>query len=139
VKPTDQLAVALLAYSAAAHGMQIASHWQEGPLLGLFFAVATGILAGQALGLARRPSATIYTTVALTTVVLIVLYFLVREVSVPLVDHRDPYRWTELVLKAAEGVLLVVATGRRRVLTASHVRLREHTSLCGGSSGLGVT
>jgi hypothetical protein len=119
VKPTDRLAVALLAYSGAAHGMEIASHWQESWVLGLFFAIATGVLAGQALSLARRPSATMYAAVTLTTVVLIALYFLVRETTVPFVDHRDPYRWTELVLKAAEGVLLVVATGRRRVLTVA--------------------
>jgi hypothetical protein len=114
VKPVDQLAVALLAYTAAGHGMEIAPHWQEGWPLGLFFAVVTAVLAGQGLSLARRPSATTYATVVPTTVVLIVLYFLVREITVPFMDHRDPYLWSELVLKAAEGVLVVVAAGRLR-------------------------
>jgi hypothetical protein len=114
--PGDQLAVGLLAYSAAAHGVETAPHWQEGWHLGLFFALITAVLAGQALGLARRPSPATYTTVVLTTAVLIAVYFLVRETTVPFMDHRDPYRSSELVLKAAEAVLLVVATGRLRQL-----------------------
>jgi uncharacterized membrane protein YfcA len=125
VKPTDQLAVALLAYSAAAHGMEIAPHWQEGWRLGLSFAVITAVLAGQALSLAKRPSATTYATVVPTTVVLIVLYFLVREITVPSMDHRDPYLWNEFVLKAAEGVLLAVAAGRLRVLRAEDFSNQE--------------
>jgi hypothetical protein len=74
--------------------------------------VVTAVLVGQAVSLARRPSATTYATVVPTTVVLIVLYFVVREITVPFMDHRDPYLWSELVLKAAESVLLVVAAGR---------------------------
>jgi hypothetical protein len=116
--PADQLAVALLAYSAAAH-LETAPHWQEGWHLGLFFAVITAVLAGQALGLARSPSPSTYATVVVTTVLLIGLYFLVRELRVPFMDHRDPYQASELVLKASEGVLLVVATSRLRQLRLS--------------------
>lgn len=117
--PADQMAVALLAYSATAHGLETAPHWQEGWHLGLFFALITAVLAGQALGLARRPTPTTYATVVLNTALLIGLYFLVRAVSVPFMDHRDPYKPSELVLKTAEIVLLVVATSRLRQLRLS--------------------
>jgi hypothetical protein len=50
-----------------------------------------------------------YRTVVITTAVLLGLYVLARQVTLPVVQHRDAYQPAELAVKAAEALALAVA------------------------------
>ncbi|MGQ0744562.1 MAG: hypothetical protein ACT4OS_09555 [Acidimicrobiales bacterium] len=84
------------------HCLETPSHWDEGWHLGVFFAVSAAVLLGQAAAAGTRPTPALYTSVLATMVGLIVLYVLVRQFSLPLVDHRDPYLLTDLPVKLVE-------------------------------------
>jgi hypothetical protein len=105
----DALTAALLSSTALAHVIEIPSHWAEGPALGLFFVIASAVLLGQATSLATAPSPLAYRTVVVSTAVLIGLYVLARQVTLPVVNHRDAYSAGQLAVKAAEALALALA------------------------------
>ncbi|HEX6596475.1 MAG TPA: hypothetical protein VF045_06040, partial [Acidimicrobiales bacterium] len=84
-------------------------HWAEGWLLGAFFVASGVLLVGQAAVVALRRSPAAYASVLASTAVFVVLYFLAREVALPLVDHRDPYLLEDVPVKVAEGVAALIA------------------------------
>ena len=110
----DAVVGALLCSTAVAHVVEIPSHWAEGPALGLFFVAASAVLIGQATSLAVAPSPPVYRTVVVSTTVLIGLYVLARQVTLPLVGHRDAYQPAELATKAVEALALGLALARSR-------------------------
>ena len=98
-----QIAGALaLLFAGVAHCALAPSHWAEGWHLGAFFAASGLLLVGQAAVLWLRPSAAAYRSVVASTAVMIVLYVAVRQATLPLVDHRDPYLLSDIPVKAAE-------------------------------------
>ena len=109
-------AVALL-FAGVAHCALAPSHWGEGWHLGAFFAASGALLVGQAAVLWLRPSAAAYRSVLVSTAVLVVLYVAARQVALPLIDHRDPYLWADIPVKAAEllaaGLALVALLNTR--------------------------
>jgi hypothetical protein len=108
-RPADSVAAAALVVAGVAHCAVTPSHWAEGWHLGLFFAVSGLLLLGQGAAVWLRPSAVAYASVVASTVGFIVLYFLVREFSLPFVGHRDPYLFQEYPVKVAEGLAALVA------------------------------
>jgi hypothetical protein len=105
----DRVAAAALVFAGVAHLALAPSHWAEGRLLGAFFFASGMLLVGQAGVVALRPSPAAYASVLASTAVLVLLYFLAREVTLPLVDHRDPYLLEDVPVKVAEGVAALVA------------------------------
>ena len=105
-----------LAVSGVVHCLEAPSHWSEGWHLGIFFAASGAVLLGQAAAAATSASPSVYASVLATTLALVVLYVLARQVTLPLVDHRDPYLAHELPVKALE---LAVAGLSLRRLTQS--------------------
>lgn len=101
--PAHVVAVALL-FTGVAHCALVPEHWEEGWHLGVFFVLSGVILLGQAVALWRNPTGRMYASVIASTAVLLALYFLAREVALPLVAHRDPYLFEDLPVKAAELV-----------------------------------
>jgi hypothetical protein len=98
-----QVASALaLLFAGVAHCALAPSHWDEGWHLGAFFVASGALLVGQAAVLWLRPSVAAYRSVLLSTAVMILLYVAVREMAVPLVDHRDPYLLTDIPVKLSE-------------------------------------
>lgn len=91
-----------LLFAGVAHCALAPSHWSEGWHLGAFFAASGALLVGQAAVLWLRPSVTAYRSVLVSTAVLVVLYVAARQVALPLIDHRDPYLWADIPVKAAE-------------------------------------
>ena len=108
-RAADSAAAAALLFAGAAHCAVTPSHWAEGWHLGLFFALSGLLLLGQGLAVWLRPTVATYGSVVASTAVFIVLYFLVREFSLPLVGHRDPYLFEEYPVKVAEALAAVVA------------------------------
>lgn len=107
-----------LLFAGVAHCALAPSHWSEGWHLGALFAASGLLLVGQAAWLWLRPSVTAYRSVVLSTAVMIVLYVAARQVTLPLVGHRDPYLLKDLPVKAAElfaAGLAVVALMRAKV------------------------
>lgn len=105
----DRVASAALVFAGVAHLALVPSHWAEGWLLGAFFVASGVLLVGQAAVVALRPSPAAYASVLASTAVFVVLYFLAREVALPLVDHRDPYLLEDVPVKVAEGVAALIA------------------------------
>ena len=109
--------VALL-FTGVAHCALAPSHFEEGWHLGAFFVASGLVLLGQAVLVCVKPSRAAYRSVVVSTVVMIALYVLARQLTLPLVDHRDPYLLEDLPVKIAE----VVAAG---VAVAGLVALRR--------------
>lgn len=105
----DSIAAAALVFTGIAHCAVAPEHWREGWHLGLFFVASGLVLMGQALAVSLRPTARAYGWVGASTVGLIVLYFLARQVSLPLVGHSDPYLLEELPVKLAEALAAALA------------------------------
>ena len=119
----DPVLSAALAVTGMVHLLEAPSHWAEGWHLGLFFAASGAVLLGQAIAARTRADAQLYRCVLVTTLSLVLLYVLAREVSLPLVDHRDPYLLSELPVKAIElGIaglsVLRLIRGRDRLALA---------------------
>ncbi len=108
-RPVDDLAAAALIFTGVVHCALVPEHWAEGWVLGAFFAVSGVLLIGQAVLVWLQPSRAAYGSVIVSTTVLIVLYFLAREVTIPLVDHLDPYSFEEYPVKVAEGLAALLA------------------------------
>jgi hypothetical protein len=111
-----------LLFAGVAHCALAPSHWSEGWHLGAFFAASGLLLVGQAAVLWLRPSVAAYRSIVLSTAMMIVLYVAVRQVALPLVDHRDPYLLTDIPVKAAEvfaAGLAIVALVKARPAPAS--------------------
>ncbi|HUR23830.1 MAG TPA: hypothetical protein VMZ73_08165, partial [Acidimicrobiales bacterium] len=102
-------ALALL-FAGVAHCALAPPHWREGWHLGAFFAASGALLVGQAAVLWLRPSLAAYRSVLLSTAVMVVLYVAARQMTLPLIDHRDPYLWTDLPVKLSELLAAGVAT-----------------------------
>lgn len=100
-----------LLFAGVAHSALAPLHWAEGWHLGAFFLASGLVLVGQAGLLWLRPSLAAYRSVLVSTAVLVVLYVAVRQFTLPLVDHTDPYLLRDLPVKATEllaaGVALV--------------------------------
>lgn len=94
-------ALALL-FAGVGHLAQTPSHWAEGAHLGVFFVASGLVLVAQAGLVLLRPSVAVYRSVVVSTVAIIVLYVLVRQFSLPLVNHQDPYLLREIPVKLAE-------------------------------------
>lgn len=105
----DSAASAALVFSGVAHLFVAPPHWVEGRHLGVFFTLSSALLLGQGAAVWLRPSAGAYRSVVVSTGAFIVLYFLARELSLPLVGHRDPYAFEEYPVKLAEGVAAMLA------------------------------
>ena len=106
-----------LLFAGVAHCALAPSHWAEGWHLGAFFVASGLLLVGQAALLWLRPSIAAYRSIVLSTAVMILLYVAVRQVALPLVDHRDPYLLTDIPVKAAEVLaagLAIVALVKAR-------------------------
>jgi len=67
------------------------------------------VLAVQGAAAGLRPSRAVYWSVLASTAALAALYFVGREVALPLVDHQDPYLLTDVPVKGAEATAAVVA------------------------------
>lgn len=132
ISGTDYLVSAALLFTMIAHLAEIGPHWSEGTALGLFFVGSTAVLLVQMGLVLTRPSVGLYLGTVVTSVTLIGLYFLVREVSVPFVDHHDPYLAQEYPVKMAEA--LVVAAGIARIR-----RLRSHPLAPATTSAVNLT
>jgi len=102
-------AAAALLFAGVAHCALAPSHWAEGWHLGLFFAASGLVLVVQGAAAALRPTPAVYWSVLASTAALAALYFVGREVSLPLVDHQDPYLLTDVPVKGAEAAAAVVA------------------------------
>lgn len=102
VRTPDVVLAGALAVTGVVHLLEAPSHWAEGWHLGLFFAASAAVLLGQAIAAVTRADARLCASVLVTTLGLLVLYVLAREVPLPLVDHRDPYLLSELPVKALE-------------------------------------
>ena len=100
---------AALVFAGVAHCALSPSHWAEGWHLGAFFAASGLLLVAQGALLALRPSTFAYGSVVASTTVLVALYFLAREVALPLVDHQDPYLLEDVPVKLAEVAAALVA------------------------------
>jgi hypothetical protein len=94
-------AVALL-FTGVAHCASAPAHFAEGWHLGAFFVGSGLLLLGQAALVCVRPSQAAYRSVVASTVALVALYVLGRQLTLPLVDHRDPYLLEDLPVKMAE-------------------------------------
>lgn len=123
----DVVGAGALVFAGVAHCALLPSHWAEGWHLGAFFAASGLLLVGQGALVGLRPSVLAYGSVLASTTVLVALYFLAREVALPLVDHRDPYLLGDVPVKVAEvaaalvaGVAMVRARGRSRAPLAPH-------------------
>ncbi len=124
----DVVGAAALLFAGVAHCALTPSHWAEGWHLGAFFAGSGLLLLGQAVLVGLRPSPAAYGSVLASTAVLIVLYFLAREVALPLVDHQDPYLLEDVPVKVAEAVAALVAgvaLARSRVTPPAPARVRS--------------
>lgn len=138
-------AAAALLFAGVAHCALAPSHWAEGWHLGLFFAGSGLVLVVQGAAAGLRPTPAVYWSVLASTAALAALYFVGREVALPLVDHQDPYLLTDVPVKGAEAAAALVAglaLMRRRVAAASlpprpgH-RLRGHDHPNGDRNGMG--
>ena len=118
-RAAETVAAAALVFTAVAHFASAPEHWAEGWHLGLFFVASGVLLLGQGVAVWVKPSALAYWSVIASSVLLIALYFLVREFTLPLVDHTDPYLVEELPVKLSEllaAALAVVALVRATAL-----------------------
>jgi len=118
----DRAAAGALMFAGVAHCALTPSHWGEGWHLGLFFAVSGLLLVGQGLALGLGATPAVHWSVLASTVAMLVLYVLAREVALPLVDHRDPYLLTDVPVKMAEAAafgLGVLALVRARAARAA--------------------
>jgi hypothetical protein len=93
------------------HAVLAPLHFQEGPALGLGFAVAAIALAAVAIGLDRRPhSARARQAAALLLGALILAYLATRVTAVPLLgEHRESLDAVGVVTKLIEALGLVLA------------------------------
>ena len=124
-------AVALL-FTGVAHCALAPSHYEEGWHLGAFFVASGLVLLGQAVLVCVKPSRAAYRSVVVSTVVMMALYVLARQLTLPLVDHRDPYLLEDLPVKVAEVVAAGVAVAG---LVALRRRTQPVTSVSFGSAG----
>ena len=119
-----------LVFTAVVHLLEAPTHWTEGWFLGAFFAASGAVLLGQAAVAATRATRELHLSVVATAGVLLVLYLLVRQVSLPLLDHRDPYRLVELPVKAVEvaagSLSLARLIAMRRSPVSAVVLAAEH-------------
>ena len=102
VSAPDLVLAGALAVTGVVHVFETESHWAEGWHLGLFFAASGAVLLGQAAAAVTGANRELYASVMVTTLGLIVLYVLARQLSLPLVGHRDRYVLAELPIKAIE-------------------------------------
>lgn len=91
-----------LLFTGVAHCALAPAHYNEGWHLGLFFVASGLVLLGQAIVICLRPTRAVYRSVIASTALMIVLYFLGRQVTLPFVNHRDPYLLEDLPVKLAE-------------------------------------
>jgi hypothetical protein len=104
------LVILSCAISAGIHGALTPEHFGEGAGSGGGFLVATVLLAGLALALTRRPTATITAAAALTFAGLIGSYALALTTGVPLLHPEvEPVDGLAVVTKAVEAAGLLAA------------------------------
>lgn len=109
LRALDLVGAAALVFAGVAHCALTPSHWAEGWHLGAFFAASGLLLVAQGALLGLRPSTFAYGSVVASTTVLVALYFLAREVALPLVGHQDPYLLEDVPVKLAEVAAALAA------------------------------
>ncbi len=122
----ETVAAAALVFTGIAHGVVVPEHWAEGWHLGAFFVASALLLSAQGIAVWIKPTVIAYWSVVASSAVMIALYFLAREVSLPLVNHTDPYLLEELPVKLSEvlaAALAVAALARAEMVRGRHPAL----------------